>query len=331
MNSPEQTRILVVEDSGLMRSIFLKLLTKASYGDVVAVATIHEAMLELGLDTAQPESAGVGGQGFHLVLMDKELPDGDGIDAIQKIRADQRTHDVPVIMVTSNNDQETLQAALDAGATDFLTKNFSEIELLARVRSALRLDSALRSLKVRQQELLELAEKLERLTLTDGLTQIANRRHFDIALDITWRAAKREAECVSIVVMDVDFFKRYNDSLGHQAGDECLQVIAKTLQATLRRPRDLMARYGGEEFAAILVNTDATGAAFVAERLRLAIQNLQRPHPNSSVGTDVTISLGVASKTPEDTIESFEALFQLADQALYLAKSQGRNRVYSQV
>lgn len=326
MIASHQTRILIVEDSNLMRVILSSLLEQSAYGDVVAVMTIRDAMIELGLEAR--DSGLLETESFQLILMDKELPDGDGIDAIKRIRAHGSTKDIPIIMVTTSGNRETLQQALDAGATDFLTKNFNETELLARVRAALRLDHALRAMKARQEELWQLTHTLERLSLTDGLTQIANRRHFDTALESAWQTARRETECLSVAVMDVDFFKKYNDNLGHQAGDECLKIIASTLHNALRRPKDLIARYGGEEFAAILVNTNATGANQMAERLRLAIHQAQIPHPDSSISATVSLSVGVATIIPNDTLEDFETLFKMADAALYEAKRTGRNRVF---
>lgn len=174
---------------------------------------------------------------------------------------------------------------------------------------------------------LELENKsLERQSQIDAMTGIANRRWLDSALDREVGRARRYLTEISVVMIDVDFFKYYNDSMGHQAGDECLIEVAKALKSVLYRGTDVVARYGGEEFCIVLPDTAKEGALAVAERARLAVENMARPHPKSQVAPCVTISLGVASAkgSPQCTPE---ALVSAADQALYLAKSGGRNRV----
>ena len=169
-------------------------------------------------------------------------------------------------------------------------------------------------------------QELTRLTVIDGLTQIANRRHFDTTLELEWRRTGRDKKVLSLILCDVDHFKRYNDANGHQMGDQCLQAIAACIQNSVRRSSDLVARYGGEEFAVILPNTDSDGASYITERIRQAIENLNILHQDSPVSQYVTLSLGVASimlPKPQWNPDSF---LKLADNALYHAKAQGRNR-----
>ena len=172
----------------------------------------------------------------------------------------------------------------------------------------------------------ELEQKLLQLSVQDGLTGIANRRAFDNALRLEWKRAQRESTPLSLIMIDIDFFKNYNDTCGHLAGDETLKKIAATLEKSLKRPADLAARYGGEEFAVLLPNTKLSGAALLAEKLRLCVESLQIPHPDSKINRYVTISLGVASVVPTLDMNP-EQLVSIADKALYEAKGMGRNRV----
>jgi len=173
-------------------------------------------------------------------------------------------------------------------------------------------------------------EELARLSTTDGLTGLANRRHFDEVLQAEWLKLRREKQPLSLVMADVDFFKRYNDTYGHQPGDLCLSSVAKAIRSQLKRPADLAARYGGEEFAAILPGTGPEGARHVAELIRDAVERLGLPHAASSAADHVTISVGVASVIPRDGALPDE-LIRRADEALYRAKKEGRNRTVLQV
>jgi len=168
--------------------------------------------------------------------------------------------------------------------------------------------------------------KLDRLANLDGLTQIANRRFFDVALDREWKRLQREKGELALILGDVDFFKAYNDNYGHQAGDECLRRLAKVLENSIERPADIAARYGGEEFVLILPNTSIAGAAYLAESIRRSVVDLNIPHAFSSVADVITLSLGVATLVPQRSVTS-AMLIALADAALYAAKNQGRNRV----
>jgi diguanylate cyclase (GGDEF)-like protein len=187
--------------------------------------------------------------------------------------------------------------------------------------------------KSREAELLQVTrlleeanEKLLRLSSLDGLTEVANRRAFDEFLSRAWRYAVRRSAPLSLVLVDIDHFKEYNDTHGHQRGDDCLKQVAQTLSHALQRPTDLVARYGGEEFAVVLPDTDTRGAAVVAETLRARVEQLRVAHADSSLDERVTISLGVATTTP--TLQTApQSLVAAADRALYQAKHEGRNRV----
>lgn len=169
--------------------------------------------------------------------------------------------------------------------------------------------------------------ELHRLATLDGLTQIANRRQFDSYLNQEWRRLSREKQVISLVFCDIDYFKPYNDTYGHLAGDRCLRLIAQTLKGSVRRPADLVARYGGEEFAVILPNTDYQGAWQVAETIHAAVERLNIAHGASQVSDRVTASLGVASMIPQIRL-SPSLLVNTADRAVYEAKRRGRNCIY---
>ena len=170
--------------------------------------------------------------------------------------------------------------------------------------------------------------ELQRLSMTDGLTQIANRRHFDLYLTQEWKRLYREQQPLALILCDVDYFKKYNDHYGHQAGDRCLHLVASLIQQIAKRPYDLAARYGGEEFALILPATDLEGAVAVAAKIQQAVWQAEIPHVASEVSAFVTLSLGVVSLNPRTAFP--ETLIAAADQALYEAKRQGRNRYWCQ-
>jgi diguanylate cyclase (GGDEF)-like protein len=170
-------------------------------------------------------------------------------------------------------------------------------------------------------------DKLERMSWIDGLTGLANRRRFDEALAREWERTRRDEAPLSVILMDVDHFKGFNDNYGHQAGDDCLQEVARALADTVSRPADLVARYGGEEFVCLLPGTDCAGAEQLAEGIRAAVADLGIRHEHSSAADHVTLSLGVACTVPDGERRPQE-LSQQADENLYTAKESGRNRVY---
>lgn len=208
-------------------------------------------------------------------------------------------------------------------------------DLDSLVSGNLKLQAQAEEMDRKNRELLETRRQLEqrnrdleRLSALDTLTQIANRRRFDAVLRQEWRRAVRDEAPVSLLFCDIDYFKRFNDTYGHQAGDECLVRVAQAMEETLNRPADLVARYGGEEFIALLVDTDAEGARMLAERMRARIAELKVENRDSGVGPFLSVSLGVATVVPNATLRP-EDLVDLADRALYAAKAGGRNRVAS--
>lgn len=183
-----------------------------------------------------------------------------------------------------------------------------------------------RRIRLEAQQLVDSNQKLRQISTIDGLTGIGNRRQYENCIGTEWSRAVRDASWISIIMIDIDFFKNYNDAYGHQRGDSCLKQVAKALKDTLVRPADLVARYGGEEFIVVLPNTDLQGAAQVAENLRARVEGLAIPHEKSKISNVVTVSLGVATTIPtRDSLP--ENLVRQADLALYQAKGDGRNRV----
>lgn len=324
----ERLGILIVDDEPETRRLLAVILDSAGHADMIMAASARDAFRQLGLEgeAATPDAP-------DLILMDLTLPDMDGVEAIRRIKAAPRYQDVPIVVVTGRSENEGLARAFDAGAVDYIRKPFNRIEFLARVRAALQLKSERDQRKAREGELLavthqlEMAnQQLERMTRLDGLTDIPNRRQFDSSLDLEWRRCLRYNLPLSLIMSDIDFFKFYNDHLGHQAGDECLRRVARAHVGAAARPGDLAARYGGEEFAIILPETDLKGAVVVAGRLRASIEELRIPHPASSVSPFVTVSAGVASIVPAAGRIAAE-LVASADRALYQAKQGGRNRL----
>jgi diguanylate cyclase (GGDEF)-like protein len=247
-----------------------------------------------------------------LIILDALMPELDGFAACARLKDDPATADIPIIFITAL-DQETDEArALELGAMDFISKPISPVAVQARVRNCLDLK--------RQRDL------LDRLSFTDGLTGIANRRRFDQVLEQEWKRAARARGQISLWILDVDQFKRFNDAVGHLAGDDCLRRIAACVAAGVHRSSDLVARYGGEEFAGVLPDTDPDGAGAVALRIRREVQALAIPHPDSEIAKVVTASVGVATARPWPQAGP-DRLVDAADRALYRAKELGRNRV----
>jgi diguanylate cyclase (GGDEF)-like protein len=250
-----------------------------------------------------------------LVLLDVLMPGLDGYEVCRRLKRDPRTREIPVVFVTSQSDSAEEEDGLAAGAADFIAKSASAKIMRARVNTLITLK--------RQTDL------LRSLARSDALTGLANRRHFDEKLSAEWRRCGRSGKPLSLILIDVDHFKLFNDCYGHPAGDECLKRVAACLKAGVTRSHDLVARYGGEEFACVLPETPLTGAHSKAGALEGAIRALGIRHEKSEVGAGiVTISLGVAASVPSIN-DDRATLIDCADRALYLAKGAGRGQVMS--
>ena len=268
-----------------------------------------------------------------VILQDLIMPGLDGLTLVREYRNNPVTQDIPIIVLSTKEDPLVKSAAFAAGANDYLVKLPDTIELVARIRyhsrsylTLLQRDEAYRALRVSQQQLLDSNLMLQRLMNSDGLTGLSNRRHFDEYLELEWRRAMREQQQLSLLMIDVDYFKAYNDNFGHLAGDEALRQVAEAIRASCSRPTDLPARYGGEEFALVLPNTSPGGARLVAEKLRQTVLGLGIPHTAPVADSYLTVSIGLATQTPTVGSHSRQ-LISAADKGLYLAKNGGRNQV----
>ncbi|MEP0872061.1 PleD family two-component system response regulator [Trichocoleus desertorum AS-A10] len=307
--------VLIVDDDPLMRLQLKRAMKQLGYR--VAEATDGTQGLDLYLQL-HPD----------LVLLDALMPVMDGFTCCTQLQAlpiAGQVEPAPVLMITALEDEASVDRAFAAGAADYVTKPIHWAVLNQRVRRLIRQAQLQQQQALLQQQLQEANFALQHLATTDSLTGLANRRRFDECFAQEWRRMAREQQPLSLLLGDVDFFKLYNDTYGHRAGDKCLQEVAKALQSMMKRSGDLAARYGGEEFAVILPNTDESGALVVAEAIRTSIRALKIAHSCSKIGEHVTLSLGVATIVPRAQT-SPELFFTAADAALYRAKEEGRDR-----
>lgn len=260
-----------------------------------------------------------------VILQDLIMPDVDGYTLVNDYRAEPETQNIPVIVLSSKEDPEDKSKAFERGANDYLVKLPSQIELIARIRAHSRSYLAHQALRETQAKLEEKNAELKKLSCMDGLTGIANRRRLDEFLQKECLRSVRDDSPLSVILIDIDFFKPYNDHYGHLAGDECLRKVARGMDEVVQRASDLVARYGGEEFSVVLPNTDLKGAIRIATELLEKIRALGVPHEYSKAADIVTISLGVVSRVACENLAPAD-LLNLADAALYEAKESGRNR-----
>lgn len=279
-----------------------------------------------------------------LILLDINMPNMNGYMVCQKLKASSETQDIPVIFISALDDVLDKVEAFSCGGADYITKPFEIQEVLARVKNQLTIrqlqkklqlqnDLLSQEIKERQRaeaELQKANQELHRLATLDGLTQVANRRCFEEYFNLEWRRLQREKAPLSFILCDVDYFKLYNDTYGHLAGDSCLKQIAQAINDTLKRPADLVARYGGEEFAIILPNTTIEGAVHVAELVQQNIKKMQIIHRQSSVSEFVTLSIGISCVVPQLNLLPIQ-LIDITDEALYAAKAQGRNCLVTKI
>lgn len=266
-----------------------------------------------------------------VIMQDLVMPDVDGMTLVHLYQMHPALRHVPIIVLSSKEDAAVKSQAFATGAADYLVKLPEPIELIARIRhhsrsylNQLERDAAYRALRENQQQLLEINEVLRRLSDVDGLTGLNNRRYLDSYLDSEWRRAVRDGEPFSILMVDVDDFKNYNDAYGHLAGDEVLKLVAGAMKRCAQRPADLAARYGGEEFAMVLPATPGEGAQRVAAEILSNVRNLAIPHRGSQA-VCITVSIGGATVSPGRG-ESYAPLLEAADVAMYDAKHAGKNR-----
>ncbi|MBF0422048.1 MAG: diguanylate cyclase [Magnetococcales bacterium] len=300
LNQPHHKhKILVVDDTETNIDVLLELLDPLYE---VSVALDGRTALDLVVKE-RPD----------IILLDVMMPEMDGWTVCRALKENDATRDIPVVFLTARGQTDDELKGFELGAVDYITKPFAGVVVQARVKTHLELKSQ--------------RDYLASLSTLDGLTGIPNRRRFDAALGHEWQRAIRGNMALSLILMDVDHFKAYNDNYGHAAGDECLRRVAKDgFRRVVHRAADLVARYGGEEFVCLLPDTDHAGARHVAEVFRSNLEAIHLPHAYSSVAPHVTMSLGVATVIPSTDHKPL-FLIEKADSQLYLSKKNGRNRV----
>ena len=296
-------RVAIVDDDPSIRRLVRLLLKRSGY-DTVEFAAGTEAREQLAKIP------------WDLAILDRRLPDMDGLELCQELKSNAEFKSRYVIMLTGEDDQEDKIQGLDLGADDYITKPFQYPELLARIRAAKRIVDL-------QKELMETNRRLEQLSITDGLTNLHNHRHFQDELARAFEESARYLRPLSLAMADIDFFKKVNDTYGHAVGDEVLKAVARMFKVS-SRSTDLVARYGGEEFAMMMPETDLDSAIAFAEKLRALVEST--PVKTQAGPLSVTVSIGVAT-VPNPKIHAAKELIIASDNALYAAKHAGRNQV----
>lgn len=291
--------VLIVDDEPHNLKVLARLLEK-EYD--IRVAKTGEKCIEIA----------TGKEKVDLILLDINLPEIDGYEVCKRLKENSKTRSISIIFITGRTNAKDEEKGFLLGANDYIVKPFIPIVVAARVRNQI-------NLKLRTDELEENAN-------TDSLTGLANRRTYEEQLKKLWNHCLREHHLMSIIMVDIDHFKLYNDHYGHGAGDICLRQVAQTFLKIGERALDVVARYGGEEFVIILPNTDSYSAQTLAETIRDLVFNLHIPHAQSQTSPYITVSLGVATSMPTPSSSALE-LAKKADKALYKAKQGGRNRV----
>lgn len=324
-----ESTLLIVDDDQMNRELLYRHLRNLGYKNII-LADSGKSGLEI-----------IASQSIDLILLDMMMPIMNGLEVLELLKAHQEWRVIPVIIVSALDEKDMILTCIQKGAEDYLGKPYDRVLLKARVSACLtkknlhdrellnkhKLESAYQELAIAYYELEIVKNELEALSHLDGLTGIANRRSFDQILEKEWNAAKREQKLLSLILFDIDYFKKYNDTYGHLAGDDCLRQVAITTSRVIKRPRDKLARYGGEEFVVVLPDTDSQGAAFCAEQIRCEIEKLHIPHMSSQINSYITASLGVSTTKPYEEVTTSQQLLQESDLALYQAKREGRNCV----
>ena len=324
---PDSNNILIVDDTPENLTVLRQMLTEHGYRVRPALSG------DIALKAVQADIP-------DLVLLDVMMPGMDGFEVCCKLKADENTHDVPVLFISALNETEDKVKGFQVGGVDFITKPFHTAEVLARVETHLTIRNMQKKIEAQNLQLMneiderkraekaleEVNLKLEVLASMDGLTEIPNRRQFDNYLQQEWKRMMREQTSIAVILCDIDFFKRYNDEYGHVAGDKCLKQVAQGIRRAVKRPTDLVARYGGEEFAVIMSNTDIAGAITVAEEIKKELKTLKIPHAKSDVGQHVSLSMGIDSLVPGQS-DKPDLFVNSVDKYLYQAKEAGRDRI----
>ena len=247
---------------------------------------------------------------IDLILLDVEMPDINGYDVCKRIKNNETIKNIPIIFITGRTSQEDEEYGLNLGAIDYITKPFNKAIVKLRIKNYL-------DLKIKN-------DMLEKLSMYDGLTNIRNRRFFDETFEKTFSEIKRDKKSLAVLMIDIDFFKPYNDNYGHGQGDETLRKVAKALEKTIKRASDFVARYGGEEFVILLKDINKDGVEAVANNLLNAVRELKITHEFSKIENYVTVSIGVSYYNSSSDITKLELLLK-ADETLYNVKNSGRN------
>ena len=247
---------------------------------------------------------------IDLILLDIEMPDINGYDVCKRIKNNETIKNIPIIFITGRTSQEDEEYGLNLGAINYITKPFNKAIVKLRIKNYL-------DLKIKN-------DMLEKLSMYDGLTNIRNRRFFDETFEKTFSEIKRDKKSLAVLMIDIDFFKPYNDNYGHGQGDETLRKVAKALEKTIKRASDFVARYGGEEFVILLKDINKDGVEAVANNLLNAIRELKITHEFSKIENYVTVSIGVSYYNSSSDVTKLELLLK-ADETLYSVKNSGRN------
>lgn len=298
-------KILLVEDSATLRYAMRNYIIEAGHTPLIAQS--GEEALQM-LETTPVD----------MIIMDVEMPGLNGFETTRLIREWLGGHWIPIIFVTGRNEDESYREGIEAGGDDYLIKPVSAMIIKAKIRAMERITEM-------RDQLNQLNAELEALSQLDSLTQIYNRRTFNEMAQQQWLLAARQQTSMSVLMIDVDHFKLYNDHYGHPAGDTCLKKITQAIRDCLNRPFDLLGRYGGEEFIVLLPETDSCGSMRVADAINAELERVSLRHEVSPTHRNVTVSIGGAS-CAHATSYSLEDLIKRADRALYKAKHSGRNR-----
>ncbi|MCL1932057.1 MAG: diguanylate cyclase [Treponema sp.] len=294
-----EKKILVVDDEK-MNIIALAHFLKPQYEIIVAVDGAS------ALEAAEKHLP-------DIILLDIIMPDMNGFDVLIKLKNSAATMDIPVIFLTGLSDAGDEEKGLSLGAVDYITKPFNQSVVKARIKTQLKM--------------VEYIHTIEKLCMLDALTGLSNRRGFDTRMDVEWGRAYREKKTLGLIMLDIDNFKRYNDTYGHPQGDILLQAVAEVINKTVNRTSDFTARWGGEEFMILLPNTDIEGTVNIAEQIRINIEETIVPCTDRTK-TSATISLGADSIIPDDE-HSLASFIAGVDKLLYAAKKNGRNQTCS--